>query len=183
MWRYGILSLIGIMWCNSMPAQNVLLSTPRNFDKIGLDDTMQVKYFIEGAEGIKISSIGNYSDFNIVSGPYQHHNISTLYKENKIVRSQSVTVTYILQPKHRGMLTIPPAIAIDSAGHAYKSKPFKIKVVRGSLADKRKYQDENDGGKCAIPQYSRNDMSLNVYNLFKSAYADTIIMRPVKGDL
>jgi hypothetical protein len=55
-----------------------------------------------------------------------------------MVTSQSISLTYVLQPKHEGTFTIPPAIAKDAAGHTYQSNPITIQVIPGSVVQQQR---------------------------------------------
>lgn len=120
-------------------AQDVVFSAAASAGKIGIEDQVQVQYTIRDAQDLQ--SLGPKqeitNDFHIVGGPYQSSGTNVSIVNGKMTQSQSLTVTYILQPKKKGKLTIPAAIAKDAKGDNYQSNAIPIEVVDGSLAQQR----------------------------------------------
>jgi len=140
MWRYSLVSLVSIMWCGCLLAQSVVFSAAPSANRIGIKDQVQVQYTIQNAQNIRTIEPGNFPDFNVLGGPYQSSSSSTQINGNQVIQSHSETITYVLQPKRQGVLSVQPAIARDAAGHAYQSNPFTIEVVPGSVAGQQRRQ-------------------------------------------
>lgn len=123
-------------------AQDVVFSAAASAGKIGIEDQVQVQYTIRDAQDLQ--SLGPKqeitNDFHIVGGPYQSSGTNVSVINGKMTQSQSLTVTYILQPKRKGKLTIPAAIARDAKGDSYQSNALTLEVVEGSLAQQRQQQ-------------------------------------------
>lgn len=123
-------------------AQDVVFSAAASAGKIGIEDQVQVQYTIRDAQDLQ--SLGPRqeitNDFHIVGGPYQSSGTNVSIVNGKMTQSQSLTVTYILQPKRKGKLTIPAAIARDAKGDSYQSNALSLEVVDGSLAQQRQQQ-------------------------------------------
>jgi oxygen tolerance protein BatD len=134
MWRISLLSLSVIVLSCQLMAQNVVFTAVTNASKVGVKDQVQLQYTVKDAQNLQSISPGMSPDFQIIGGPYQQQSSNTSINGNRVVTSQSITLTYILQPKHEGSFTIPPAVAKDAAGHSYQSNPVTIQVVAGSLA-------------------------------------------------
>lgn len=136
------LFLITMAGWRSTYAQDVVFSAAASAGKIGIEDQVQVQYTIRDAQDLQ--SLGPQqeisNDFHIVGGPYQSSGTNVSIVNGKMTQSQSLTVTYILQPKRKGKLTIPSAIARDAKGDTYQSNNIPLEVVDGSLARQRQQQ-------------------------------------------
>lgn len=126
----------------SVNAQDIVFSATANAPKIGIEDQVQIQYMIKDVDNLKTlmpdPSIKN--NFHIVGGPYQSRNSQVSYVNGKMTQSQSITITYVLQPKRTGKLIIPQATATDADGVSYESNAVPIEVVDGSLAQQQRQQ-------------------------------------------
>lgn len=136
--RYNFLLLLVLTGCDAF-AQNVVFSAAASATKMGVKDQVQVQYTIQDADDLQSVTPAQalFKDFDIVGGPYQSQNSQVYITNGKMVQSQSLVLTYVMQPKHTGTLTIPPAIAKDGAGHTYQSNALQIQVVPGSVVAQR----------------------------------------------
>ncbi len=135
MWRCNTLFLLVLGSCCHAWAQNVafIASAP---SKMGIKDKVQVTFTIRNVENLAGLKPNGFGDFIALEGPYGSDETEVVNG----VKSTSVTLTYVLKPKHEGKLTIPPAIAKDGAGHSYQSNPLTIEVVPGSVAAQQRAQ-------------------------------------------
>jgi len=154
MWRCNILFLLVLGACCNGFAQNVVFTAVAGANKIGVKDQVQVQYTVRDAQDLRSVSNPVTQDFVIVGGPYQSQSSNTSIIGNKVTQSQSVSLTYVLQPKHEGNFTIPPIVAKDAAGHSYQSNALTIQVVPGSLQQqqqqRRQAYDQDDDPFAAI---------------------------------
>jgi hypothetical protein len=118
-------------------AQQLVFSTQVGGEKMGIKDQLQVDYVLQNAQQIESLSPPNYTDFNIVGGPYQSSQSNIQMMGNRMVESKTITISYVLQPKHLGVCTVLGAIAKDAANHTYVSNAVSVQVVNGSLAQQR----------------------------------------------
>lgn len=118
-------------------AQQLVFSTQVGGEKMGIKDQLQVDYVLQNAQQIESLSPPNYTDFNIVGGPYQSSQSNIQMMGNRMVESKTITISYVLQPKHLGVCTVLGAIAKDAANHTYVSNSVSVQVVNGSLAQQR----------------------------------------------
>ena len=137
MYRYSMMLLLLTGACCHVGAQNVVFSAVSGASKIGVKDRVQVQYTITDAQNLQTVSSPAGEDFTVVGGPYQQQSSNTTITGNHVVQSQSLTITYVLQPRHEGTFTIPPSVAKDAAGHTYQSNPLTIQVVSGSVAQQQ----------------------------------------------
>ena len=133
MWRCSIVFLLLAGGCSRAWAQNVVFSGTASAGKIGIKDAVQVQYTIRDAQNLQSISTISTPDFATIQGPYQSQSSNTQIIGNKLVQSQSFTLTYVLQPRHEGTFTIPPVVAKDAEGHSYQSNPITIQVVPGTM--------------------------------------------------
>ena len=161
MWRNQLVFLLVIVAVNGW-AQNVVFSAAPSANKIGLKDQVQIQYTVKDAQNLQTISPGSSPDFAIIAGPYQSQSTNISVVNNRTVQSQSITLTYVLQPKHEGSFTIPPGTAKDAAGHLYQSNAVSIQVVAGTMAQPRKQpqrdQMEDDDPFAAIMQAQQRRM-------------------------
>ncbi len=119
-------------------AQTAVFSANASANRMGDKDQVQVDYTIQNVQNMRSFIQPSFKDFDVVAGsPFsqQSSNISVI--GNKVVQTQSITYSYILQPKHTGALVVPPAQVKDADGHTYQSNGLNIEVVSGSLARQR----------------------------------------------
>ena len=134
-----------LLACGSVLAQNVVFTANASAPKIGLSDQLQVTYTIQDANNLQQVAPGSFHDFQVVGGPFQSQSTSIQMNGNRTVQSISISLTYVLQPRHTGNLAIPPAVAKDAAGHNYQSNALTVQVVPGSLlAAQRRQQASQD---------------------------------------
>ena len=142
MWRYCIISLLAIAGCNMAMAQNVVFTAQADANKLGIQDQMRIVFTIQDAGDLSEMSYppNLYKEFNVVQGPYQGRSSNYALINGKMSQSQSITVTYVVQPKHLGTINLAPAMAKDVAGHTYQSNGLNIQVVQGSVAAQQQQQ-------------------------------------------
>ncbi|MCD6011282.1 MAG: hypothetical protein K0Q79_1144 [Flavipsychrobacter sp.] len=146
MWRYCVVPLLVACGCSQIQAQNVVFTAVAGANKIGLRNQVQVQYTIRDAQNLQSVSTPSTNDFAIVAGPYQQQSTSVNMSGNQVTQSQSISLTYVLQPKHEGTFTIPPVTAKDAAGHVYQSNPVTIQVVAGTVGQPQNRQQDPYGG-------------------------------------
>ena len=134
MLRYTLFCLLAIVGCVQVGAQDVAFTTEVHTNRIGEKDRLQVTYTIRDANNIVQMGPTSLSDFDVVGGPYQQQGSNITIVGNKMVESKSISLTYVFQPKHTGILTVPGAFAKDEEGHTYQSNAVQVQVVQGSLA-------------------------------------------------
>ncbi len=144
MWRYSILFLLAAGICPDIWAQNVVFVAAASAGKIGTKDQVQVQYTVRDAQNLQSITPPSSPDFAIVAGPYQQQSSNISINGNQQVVSQSISLTYVLQPKHEGTFTIPPVTAKDAAGHSYQSNAITIQVVPGSVQQQQRRQQSRD---------------------------------------
>ncbi len=146
MWRYCILALFTAGGCCHAWAQNVVFTAVAGANKIGLRNQVQVQYTIRDAHDLQSISHPNTTDFAIVAGPYQQQSTSVNMSGNQMTQSQSISLTYVLQPRREGTFTIPPVVAKDAAGHTYQSNPVTIQVVAGAVGQPQSHPSQDPFG-------------------------------------
>lgn len=138
MWRCNIIFLFITGLSGLASAQNVVFTAVAGANKIGVRDQVQVQYTITDAQNLQTVSRPASEDFAVVGGPYQQQSSQTTINNNKWVQTNSLILTYVLQPKHEGSFTIPPVVAKDGAGHTYQSNALSIQVVPGSVVQQQR---------------------------------------------
>lgn len=136
MWRLSICCLLVVAGCKAW-AQNAVFTANVSASRIGVQDQLQVDYRIENVSNLRSVSKPDFRDFVVVGGPFSSQSSNISIVGNKMIQSQSLTHSYILQPRKTGNLTIPPAFAKDAAGNTYESNAVTIQVVDGSLATRQ----------------------------------------------
>ena len=143
MWRNCIMFLLVAGCCCHTWAQNVVFTAAASASKVGVKDQVQVQFTLRDAQNPQSITPPASNDFAIVGGPYQSTSSNTSINGNRVVTSQAITLTYVLQPKHEGTFTIPAVVAKDAAGHSYQSNSITIQVVPGSLVQQQQRRQPN----------------------------------------
>jgi predicted solute-binding protein len=146
MLRYSILCLLAIAGCLQVDAQNPVFTTEVSANKMGIKDRIQVTYTLRDnvMDVVEMGPTG-MNDFAVVEGPYQsgpNHSLSII--NGKRTESISISLTYIVQPKRLGLLTIPPAIAKSKDGRTIQSNGAQVEVIQGSLMAQRRQAATSD---------------------------------------
>lgn len=135
-------SLLVVFSTANLFAQDIEFTASVSANKIGIQDQVQIQYVIKNVPNLR--SLGPKpeikEDFHIVGGPYQSQGTQMSIVNGKMTQSQSLTITYVIQPKTKGNLTIPAATAKDADGETYESNSVQIEVVDGSLAQQQRQQ-------------------------------------------
>ncbi len=92
-------------------------------DSILMDNYFEVKFILENANG-KNFEAPQFDNFNIVSGP----NFSSSYSMANGEITQSMTITYYLEPKEVGAFYILPA-SVETGGKTLETSPLRVLVV------------------------------------------------------
>lgn len=140
--RYSSFFILPVLLLQSICAagQNVVFTATAGASKMGLNDQIEVSYTIRDAENLQGIGPGNLKDFVIVGGPFQSQSSNITVSGGRTVQTMSVSLTYVMQPRHTGNLTIPAGMAKDAGGNTYQSNPINIQVVPGSLAKQQRRQ-------------------------------------------
>lgn len=123
-WRCSvILLLILLLNVTGMMAQTLSATVSRN--PVGVNEQFQLSFSLNG--GGSSFRAPSLNDFHILSGPNQSTSMQFI---NGAV-SQSLTFSYILQPKKEGTFKIDPA-TVESGGKVVQSNSITINVTAGS---------------------------------------------------
>ncbi|PZF71388.1 BatD family protein [Taibaiella soli] len=137
----GVLLLLAHL---SSYAQEFVFSANVSAQKMGVQDQIQVTYTVTNMQKQAQFIAPAFNDFIVLGGPSQMQSNNTTVVGNKMVQTTSVSLTYLVQPKHTGSLTVPAAMLKDNEGHTYQSNAVKVDVVKGSLAAQQRQQDPFD---------------------------------------
>lgn len=139
----GFFSLITIFFQFEAFAQTAVFSANASATKIGEKDELQVDYTIQNVQNLRTFNQPSFKDFNVVQGsPFSQQSSNISIVGNKMVQTQSITYSYILQPKHTGTLHVPAASVKDADGNSYQSNSLTIEVVNGSLASRQRQSSQ-----------------------------------------
>jgi len=116
---------------NSSFAQTDSVGTYLKYDKIGVDDLIDVVYTYNGDNLDRVKP--SFNDFSVEKGPVQAKSTNMTLVSGAYVNSVSYKLTYTLKPKHEGILTIGPLTFHTTDGHDYKSREMTVTVVPGSM--------------------------------------------------
>lgn len=125
---YAVLvMLIFTCFTASLFPEEVAVTASVNADKIGLDDVLIYTISLKGIKNPNQPDLSGLSTFQIAQ-------TSKSFKTEIIngVFSQAVEFVYFLTPTKTGALNIP-AFTYEYEGKKYKTEPFTIVVVKGSL--------------------------------------------------
>lgn len=137
---------IVFLFVQKAAAQGVSFTATTGSPKVGLQDQFQITFTLQDAQSVGAIKTPNFKDFKVVGGPYQSSSSNMMVSGNKMVQSQSFSVSFNLQAKHVGTFTIAPATADDGAGHKYQSNSVKVEVVEGSIQPRQRAIAGGGGG-------------------------------------
>lgn len=129
-------------------AQSLSASVSRN--PVGLNEQFQLTFTLNGSGSSFRAPALN--DFMVLSGPNQSTSMQII---NGAI-SQSLSFTYILQPKKEGTFKLGSA-TIESEGKTVSSPPFSIRVVAGSGGQSQQQKSQDDK-----PNISSNNIFIRV---------------------
>jgi hypothetical protein len=99
-----------------------------NADKIGIDDILVFTITYKGVNNPPQPDISAIKDFRTTQTSQ-----STEFRFVNGVSSYYTNFVFYLQPQKTGTLTIPP-VSYDHKGVTYKTSPFSVEVVKGSVS-------------------------------------------------
>lgn len=114
-------------------------------DSILMDNYFEVKFVLENADGQNFEAPDFHEHFNVISGP----NFSTSMSIVNGDVTQSMTITYFLEPKDIGSYYIMPA-SVKAKGEILETAPLEVLVVPNP-----------DGVKQAPPRNSMQSFQFN----------------------
>jgi hypothetical protein len=114
-------------------AQDVVFTAGADASKVGLADRFNVTYTIQGIGEATFNPGESLKEFNVLAGPFRSQSTNMTYSGGQLVQSSSLSMTFVLQAKHTGIIKLPPAVVVDRAGHSYKSNSLQVEVVPGSV--------------------------------------------------
>lgn len=123
---------------NASMAQTPFLSATANKSTAGTNEQFQLTYTLN-ASGQRFQG-PDLSDFYVHSGPNQ--STSMQYVNGNF--SQSISITYLLQPKKEGTYKIGPA-SIEIEGKRVVSNVVNLTVVKGSSQPQQQQQSQESG--------------------------------------
>jgi hypothetical protein len=120
--------------------QSISFTATPSQNTIGTRDAVRVTYTINNVNNLTDLRPSSLGDFELIQNPDSYRSSTNING----VQTTSISVNYLLHPKHEGALTIPPAIAKDASGHTYQSNAVMIQVVPGTLAPQRRTAPARD---------------------------------------
>lgn len=153
-----LLSVLLIVVSNMVSlAQSLNATVSRN--PVGLNEHFQLTFTLEGSgSSFRAPSM---NDFMVLSGPNQSTSMQII---NGAI-SQSLSFTFILQPKKEGTFKIGSA-TMESGGKTISSQPLSVRVVAGSGGQPQQQRAQDDK-----PNISSNNIffrvSVNKTNVFR----------------
>src|SRR5258707_9481772 len=121
------IAVLLLMFVAGAHAQDVSLVGAVDRTELASGDQLQLTFSLSGTTSPKNFRPPALDDFLVLSGPNQSTNVQFV---NGSV-SQSISFTYILQPKKEGKFTIGAA-SIEMNGKTLQSEPIKITVTKGA---------------------------------------------------
>lgn len=141
--RFFLMCMLVCCIQGSTWAQQVVFSAEASANTVGIEDQFQVSFTLENIQDIQGIQQPKFNGFRILGGPYQSRSSNISFNGNQTVQTTSLSLTYVLQATQVGELSIAPISAKDGQGKTYQSNPLKIKVVKGSLAQNQRRQQQS----------------------------------------
>ncbi|UAY52992.1 BatD family protein [Ferruginibacter albus] len=106
---------------------------------ISTDQTAELTFTVENVQQVAELQTPELKDFIVVSGPNQQSSMQMINGDIK----QSLTLSYIIQPKSTGTFEIGQASA-KLNDKVVKSNKLILKVTKGSAPDNKKEEKKNN---------------------------------------
>ena len=130
------LSIILFLFCSALlQAQQLKVSADKNPALVGEQIVIQYKINTKG-QNFKSP---NFKGLKVLSGPNPSTQSSYSFVNGKSQNSSSTTYSYYVKAVKEGTYTISPA-SITVKGKKIQSKPYALKVVKGSKKNKAQQQ-------------------------------------------
>lgn len=141
---FTLLTLTFLAGAIAAAAQNVVFTGTAAAPRVGVNDQFQVTYTIQ--DGGELRSFKHeLKDFVILGGPFRSQSTNMQIIGNQVTQTVSQSFTFIVQARHTGNITVPPATATDGAGRSFKSNPIQLQVISGSVAQQQQQQRQRGG--------------------------------------
>jgi hypothetical protein len=120
----AILMVLGILLFSLTGAFAQTLSATVSRNPVGMNEQFELKFTLQGSgTSFRAPQLG---DFTVLSGPNQSQSVQFINGS----MSQSISFSYILQPKKEGTFKIEPA-RVEVGGKEIASNAVSITVVKG----------------------------------------------------
>lgn len=132
-WLLATLGIFPVM----LSAQEIVFSTQPSAYKVGLQDQFQVSFILQNAPSNPSDfDPPDFTGFRVLAGPIQSSQSNISIVNGKTQRSNTLQLSYVLQPGKKGNLTINGA-SVKIGGQTYTSNSVNIQVVPGSVASRQ----------------------------------------------
>jgi BatD DUF11 like domain len=120
--------------CASASADDAVHVTARIVPQGRITDTTQVRLVVEvsgtSSPDVSMPDLPPMTNLRVVSGPYTQRQSSMSFVNGAVTSQSSMTLTYMLLPKHAGPAAVPPfTIQVGSA--SYRTSALNFSVVAG----------------------------------------------------
>lgn len=127
-----------------LSAQEVVFSTQPSANKVGLQDQLRVSFILQNAPANPSGfDPPDFVGFRVLAGPIQSSQSNISIVNGKTQRSNTLQLSYVLQPEKKGTLTIDGA-RVKIEGQTYSSNSVNVQVVSGSLAARQQRSRQDD---------------------------------------
>ncbi|MCP4157455.1 MAG: protein BatD [bacterium] len=112
-------------------AEEIEVKASINANKIGIDDVLLYTLTFKGINNPAHPELAGLTDFKVVQTSR-----SSQFRIINGVSAYYINFVYYLMPLNQGKLTVD-AMQFDYKGKTYETEPFKVDVVKGSIAPKQ----------------------------------------------
>ena len=139
--RYSITTILFLLFafCSPLFAQTFSASVDKSI--VGAGEQFTLTLSVDGATGVSNLKLPDMPNFMVLSGPNQSTNMQWVNGQV----SQSISFTYILQPRDVGKFTIGSA-SVNVGGKTLQTKPIAIEVLKGAPPQQKQRQGNQQQG-------------------------------------
>lgn len=134
--RIALYIFLFLIIFKSLHTQESTFTASTSSDKVTMGEQFEVTFTLNGSG--KNFKAPAFDDFIVLSGPNQSQSIQIINGQ----LSQTVTYSYILQPRSEGKFTIPPA-SIEIGGKRIQSNSLTIEVLKGTAKPQTRNQQKS----------------------------------------
>ncbi len=111
--------------------------------KIGINDNIVITYVITNSNILKDIQIVNLPDFDVKSRQCITNEVNrSIHNNNSISEIYTMTIVYIVHPRHTGNAIFPILSLTDTSNNIYTSEKLNVEVVNGNILTKKEQSME-----------------------------------------
>lgn len=152
-----ILAILLLVPCAGAAAEEIAVTATADSERIGENESLTLTIEVKGASlpPVEEPELGSIADFTVASGPNLSSSTSMVWSGGGARMTSIRQYTYVLLPKRRGTLRIPP-IPVKVGDEHRRTEAIAVEVVAGSTRRERSRRRSDRSSSDAAPDGRRS---------------------------